>query len=400
MPTATDPEHGGEFVFIPRLHEPGPQTVLGKTYPRSRRRAGPRGARRSCAPSGDRRACRAQARAPFRRRRAAAGAGRAAGEALPRHRRRPQGDREGAGRRRRRPGTRSARKLKRPSEWIDRGLRATGVERPRSRRVLRRAWRCSASRCGGRRRRRASPTTKAAWIDGLAQRLDIANRFAQRVAERARPAGAGRDGARPARLGRNAADRSRAPKAGTQALDAAADGAGIPAEVTMTPTSTPRPAANCCSAPACCSPGPFLPKLARAEGPRPAHADDRAARRARRARGGRAGRRSGLGQAARRQGADARRQDAGAAARLVLRAQSGDAEPASALSRPAQATIVHAAATPYRERSHFDGQDVLESGCRKPGARRYRLAQPRARRARAGRRVDAQRPAAPSRSAR
>ena len=33
-----------------------------------------------------------------------------------------------------------------------------------------------------------------------------------------------------------------------------------------------------------------------------------------------------------------------------------------------QATIVHAAATPYRERSHFDGQDVLESGVDKPGA--------------------------------
>jgi uncharacterized protein (DUF1501 family) len=32
-----------------------------------------------------------------------------------------------------------------------------------------------------------------------------------------------------------------------------------------------------------------------------------------------------------------------------------------------QATIVHAAATPYRERSHFDGQDVLESGLAKPG---------------------------------
>src|SRR3954470_7065003 len=31
-------------------------------------------------------------------------------------------------------------------------------------------------------------------------------------------------------------------------------------------------------------------------------------------------------------------------------------------------TIVHAAATPYRERSHFDGQDVLESGLPKPGA--------------------------------
>src|SRR5881296_3017759 len=32
------------------------------------------------------------------------------------------------------------------------------------------------------------------------------------------------------------------------------------------------------------------------------------------------------------------------------------------------AAIVHAAATPYRERSHFDGQDVLESGLTKPGA--------------------------------
>lgn len=32
-----------------------------------------------------------------------------------------------------------------------------------------------------------------------------------------------------------------------------------------------------------------------------------------------------------------------------------------------EATIVHATATPYRERSHFDGQDVLESGFAKPG---------------------------------
>ena len=38
------------------------------------------------------------------------------------------------------------------------------------------------------------------------------------------------------------------------------------------------------------------------------------------------------------------------------------------LYRAEQATIVHATATPYRERSHFDGQDVLESGFAKPGA--------------------------------
>src|SRR5436190_19930542 len=38
------------------------------------------------------------------------------------------------------------------------------------------------------------------------------------------------------------------------------------------------------------------------------------------------------------------------------------------LYKTGAATIVHAAATPYRERSHFDGQDVLESGLASPGA--------------------------------
>ncbi|MBV8338161.1 MAG: DUF1501 domain-containing protein [Alphaproteobacteria bacterium] len=38
------------------------------------------------------------------------------------------------------------------------------------------------------------------------------------------------------------------------------------------------------------------------------------------------------------------------------------------LYQAAQAAIVHAVASPYRERSHFDGQDVLESGQSKPGA--------------------------------
>jgi len=30
--TEGNPDHGGEFLFHPRLHEPGPQTVLGKAY--------------------------------------------------------------------------------------------------------------------------------------------------------------------------------------------------------------------------------------------------------------------------------------------------------------------------------------------------------------------------------
>lgn len=37
------------------------------------------------------------------------------------------------------------------------------------------------------------------------------------------------------------------------------------------------------------------------------------------------------------------------------------------LYRAQQAAVVHAVATPYRDRSHFDGQDVLESGFAGPG---------------------------------
>jgi len=37
------------------------------------------------------------------------------------------------------------------------------------------------------------------------------------------------------------------------------------------------------------------------------------------------------------------------------------------LYRERKASVVHAVATPYRERSHFDGQDLLESGQSRPG---------------------------------
>ena len=33
LPTIDNPDHGGEFVFNKRLHEPGPQTLIDKTYP-------------------------------------------------------------------------------------------------------------------------------------------------------------------------------------------------------------------------------------------------------------------------------------------------------------------------------------------------------------------------------
>src|SRR5271169_5964039 len=31
-PTVSDPDHGGEFIYIKRAHEPGPETVIGKEY--------------------------------------------------------------------------------------------------------------------------------------------------------------------------------------------------------------------------------------------------------------------------------------------------------------------------------------------------------------------------------
>src|SRR5258708_36938546 len=32
LPTRDNPDHGGEFVFNPRMHEPCEQTLIGKTY--------------------------------------------------------------------------------------------------------------------------------------------------------------------------------------------------------------------------------------------------------------------------------------------------------------------------------------------------------------------------------
>jgi uncharacterized protein (DUF1800 family) len=33
LPTIDNPDHGGEFVFNKRMHEPAPQTLIGNTYP-------------------------------------------------------------------------------------------------------------------------------------------------------------------------------------------------------------------------------------------------------------------------------------------------------------------------------------------------------------------------------
>src|SRR6202011_2452155 len=76
-------------------------------------------------------------------------------------------------------------KIKRPAEWIVAGLRATGLKGEIQRIVGglnllgEPLWRPPAPK--------GFPDDNAAWLDGLAQRLDIANTFAQRVADRLDP---------------------------------------------------------------------------------------------------------------------------------------------------------------------------------------------------------------------
>ena len=123
----------------------------------------------------------------------------------------------------------------------------------------------------------------------------------------------------------------------------------------------PRPAASCCSAPACCSPGPICRKLARAEGrdPRLLVIVLRGAL-------------DGLAVVApvgdpdwvKLRGDKALTLDGKTPALPLDRffALNPAMPNLHRLYQAGQAAIVHAAATPYRERSHFDGQDVLESG--------------------------------------
>jgi len=77
-------------------------------------------------------------------------------------------------------------KLKRPGEWIVSALRATGVTPPDIRPVMQAhnllgepLWRPSAPK--------GFADESAPWLDGLAQRLDIANQFARRVGAEADP---------------------------------------------------------------------------------------------------------------------------------------------------------------------------------------------------------------------
>jgi uncharacterized protein (DUF1800 family) len=177
---------GGVFVFNPRMHEPGTQTVLGKTFPDGEFDQG--------------RAVLAMlARHPATARHIAAKLVRhfvsdqpvpALADKLAKRFIATDGDLKQVAialvtaPEAWNPATR---KLKRPGEWIVASLRAAGVTPPEIGPIMQ-----AQNMLGEPLWRPAAPKgfadEDAAWIDGLAQRLDVSNQMARRVAGLVDPA--------------------------------------------------------------------------------------------------------------------------------------------------------------------------------------------------------------------
>ena len=188
FPPKQNPERGGEFVFNTRMHEPGPQRVAGKSYADT-------GIEQGRAVLLD------LARHPATAKHIAQKLARAfvadvpppaLVERLAKRFLDTDGDlREVAKTLLSAPEAWAAprEKLKKPGEWIVSALRTTGVTPPDIRPVLQAhnllgepLWRPPAPK--------GFPDDSAAWMDGLAERLDLANQLARRVAPLVDPEGA------------------------------------------------------------------------------------------------------------------------------------------------------------------------------------------------------------------
>jgi len=184
-PMATDPDHGNEFVFNARLHEPGPQAIVGKIYPEG----GVEQGRAVLADLARHPATAAHVAFKLARHFSADEPSPTLVERLSRCFLDTDGDlKELAKALVEAPETWDEQrlKLKRPSEWLIATWRAIGVAAD-PRRVLdshaylgERFWRPPAPK--------GFTDEQSAWIDGLAQRLDIANRIGERMAARIEPA--------------------------------------------------------------------------------------------------------------------------------------------------------------------------------------------------------------------
>ena len=185
VPFRQDPVRGGEFEFNPRMHQPGAQTVIGRSYPDAGMQQG-------------RDVLAALARHPATAKHVAAKLARhfvadepppALVERLAKRFLATQGDlKEVTKALVAAPEAWEAprAKLKRPGEWVIGMLRAAGITPPDIGPVMQAhnllgepLWRPSAPK--------GFADESAPWLDGLAQRLDIANQFARRLGAEADP---------------------------------------------------------------------------------------------------------------------------------------------------------------------------------------------------------------------
>jgi uncharacterized protein (DUF1800 family) len=175
---AFDPDIGGRFLFNPRTHEPGPETVLGKSYPDT----GVQQGRAVLADLARRPQTATHVATKLAVHFVADSPPPSLVDALARRFRDTDGDlKEVAKALVAAPEAwqTQQQKVKRPGEWLVAGLRATGrkVEIRRLMGALRLLgeplWRPPAPK--------GFPDANAAWLDGVATRIEIANAFAQRV---------------------------------------------------------------------------------------------------------------------------------------------------------------------------------------------------------------------------
>jgi uncharacterized protein (DUF1800 family) len=185
VPPAQDPVRGGEFTFNPRMHEPGTQTIIGQAYAD----AGFDQGRRVLADLARHPATAQHVAHKLARHFVADDPALALVERLAKRFRDTEGDlKEVAKALVAAPEAwampRS--KLRRPTEWIVASLRATGVSITDVRPIMQ-----VQNLLGEPLWRPPSPNgfadDDATWLDGLSQRLDVANQMATRIAPAADP---------------------------------------------------------------------------------------------------------------------------------------------------------------------------------------------------------------------
>jgi uncharacterized protein (DUF1800 family) len=179
-----EPSHGGEFVFVKRMHEPGEQTVIGKTYPDT----GVNQGRAVLADLARQPATAVHIAHKFARHFVADQPPPSLVDKLTKSFTDSDGNLKELAKTliaAEESWTLERTKLKRPSEWIISALRLTGAQWVIGRVMGGQAllgeplWRPPAPN--------GFADDESAWIDGLSQRVDAADNFASGAAERLDP---------------------------------------------------------------------------------------------------------------------------------------------------------------------------------------------------------------------